>query len=273
MLIEDAGILRDRVVGTGAALSAPVSGSGTLASGAIFSDWVELDVSAELSKSLGVPVHVGNDANLGALAEWTFGAGRGAEHLAYVMLSAGIGAGLIVEGRLYQGATGTAGELGHVVVEPDGVVCRCGGRGCLESVAGADALVHALEHSHGTLILGDVLRLAESGDAGARRVIADAGRAVGRAVAALCSTLDPEVVVIGGEIAEAGDLLLDGIRESAERAMPPFAADSIRIVRGLLGPRAEVLGAIALALTSTPAPLPLPRTEAVQRLRRAESSG
>ncbi|MEA2445924.1 MAG: hypothetical protein QOJ12_3216 [Thermoleophilales bacterium] len=257
-LLRELGLSRDRIVGVGAAVSAPVrAGSGALASAAIFPGWVGVDVAAELGRRLRLPVAVGNDANLGALAEAMFGSGRGVENLVYVMLSAGVGAGLVLDGRLYEGDTGTAGELGHVVVAPDGLVCRCGNRGCLETVAGASAIVDALRHSHGPdVTLDEVLRLAEAGDAGACRVIADAGRAVGRALAAVCSVLDPRLVVAGGEVAAAGDLLIDSIRDAIEYATTPSTGQAVSVVRGELGARAEVLGAVALALGSTATHLP-----------------
>jgi hypothetical protein len=165
------------------------------------------------------------------------------------MLSAGVGAGIILDGRLYEGGTGTAGEIGHVVVDPGGQVCRCGNRGCLETVAGAVALTSSLRHTHGTRVnLDTVLRLTDDGDSGARRLIADAGEAVGRALAGVCSVLDPELIVIGGELAAAGDVLLDAIRETIERLTSPATGHSYSVQRGALGARAEALGAIALAM-------------------------
>jgi predicted NBD/HSP70 family sugar kinase len=256
--IAEAGLERARIVGVGAALSAPVSSrSRTLVWPTIFPGWFGLDVEAELRRRLALPVHVGNDANLGALAEATFGAGRGVDDLVYVMLTSGVGAGLVLGGRLYEGDTGTAGELGHVVVEPGGDVCRCGGRGCLETVAGAEAIVRPLRHSHGpSLTLADVVALALSGDAGAQRVIADAGRAVGSALAGICVVLNPRMIVVGGNVASASDLLLDGIRESLRRDTSPLVGPPVPVVRSGLSDRAEMLGAIALALTNTTVHLP-----------------
>ena len=255
--IAEAGLEPARIVGVGAALSAPVgSRSHTLAWPTIFPGWFGLDVEEELRRRLALPVHVGNDANLGALAEATFGAGRGLNDLVYVMLTSGVGAGLVLGGRLYEGGSGTAGELGHVVVEPGGLICRCGGRGCLETVAGAAAIVRPLRHSHGPdLTITDVIALAHGGDAGARRVIVDAGRAVGRALAGICVVLNPRLVIVGGDIASADDLLLDGIRESLQRDTSPLV-EPPPVVRSDLSERAEMLGAIALALTNTTGPLP-----------------
>jgi len=255
--IAEAGLEPARIAGVGVALSAPVgSRSRRLAWPTIFPAWFGLDVESELNRRLALPVYVGNDANLGALAEATFGAGRGVNDLIYVMLTSGVGAGLVLGGRLYEGDAGTAGELGHVVVEPGGLVCRCGGRGCLETVAGAAAIVRPLRHSHGPdLTLADVVAIASAGDVGARRVLADAGRAVGRSLAGICVVLNPRLVVVGGGIASASELLLEGIRESLQRDTSPLV-DPPPVVRSHLSERAEMLGAITLALTNTTVHLP-----------------
>ena len=122
---------------------------GTVGSTAILPGWIGMTAAAEMRRRLEIPVMVDNDANLGALAEAAFGAGRDAGDLIYLKVSAGIGAGLILNGRLYRGSAGLAGELGHVLVDPDGIVCRCGNRGCLETVAATGALVDLLRRSHG----------------------------------------------------------------------------------------------------------------------------
>jgi predicted NBD/HSP70 family sugar kinase len=196
-----------------------------------------------------MPVHVDNDANLGALAEFVLGAGRGAHELTYLMLSSGIGAGLVLDGRLYRGAGGTAGEMGHVVVDESGPICRCGNRGCLETFAGADALVELLRRSHGeSLTVEGMVALAGTGDLACRRVIADAGRAVGGAVAALCNQFNPDRVVVGGELANTGELLLDPIREAVARYAIPAAAKDVEVVQGALGDKAQMLGAVLLVV-------------------------
>ncbi len=151
-------------------------GDGTVGSSAILPGWIGMTAAAELRHRLDVPVMVDNDANLGALAEAAFGAGRDAGDLIYLKISSGIGAGLILNGRLYRGSAGLAGELGHVLVNPDGIVCRCGNRGCLETVAATGALVDLLRRSHGDdLTVDGMIEAARAGDAGCRRVIGDAG--------------------------------------------------------------------------------------------------
>jgi predicted NBD/HSP70 family sugar kinase len=251
-LVAEAGADQRRLLGVGVAVSAPiVSGpDGPRPAGL----WRGVDVVRELGSAFGVPVHLDNDANLGGMAEWIFGAGRGADNLVYVMMADGVGAGLIVDGRLHRGAHGGAGELGHVVVNPDGQVCRCGSRGCLETVSGTEALTASLRHSYGPdVTLPTVLNLVHTGDPGARRAVADAGRAVGKALAGICAVLDPQLVVVGGQLAAAGAPLLDGVREELSRWLPPTLGDGLSVLAGQLGVRAEVRGAIAMAGRQQPA--------------------
>jgi predicted NBD/HSP70 family sugar kinase len=195
-----------------------------------------------------------NDANLGALAEVRDGAGRGASNVLYLMLSAGIGAGLILDGKLFRGARGLTGELGHVVVEPEGRICRCGNRGCLETVASAPVLLDSLAPLRGHGVgLEDAVRLARDGDAGGRRLFADAGRAVGRAAGAICNVVNPEMVIVGGDMSVVGDVLVDAVREGISLSTIPAIGNETPVVPGLLGDRAEVLGAIGLVLAETQA--------------------
>ncbi|MCP2163191.1 ROK family transcriptional regulator [Goodfellowiella coeruleoviolacea] len=253
-LVAQVGLGIDRVLGAGVAVSTPVRVCAPAsAPRSVLTGWDDVNIAEELHARLGLPVHLGNDANLGAMAEWTFGAGRQVDDFIYVMLSDGVGAGLVLGGHLYEGAAGMAGELGHVVVTPDGFVCRCGNRGCLETVAGAGPLVAAMSHSRGAdLTLDDVVALCRDGDPGARRVVEDAGRAVGRALAGVCTVLDPRLVVVGGKTAPAGEPLLAGIRAVLARRLSPSINQAVRVVSGELGSRAEVLGAVALVTRSTP---------------------
>src|SRR5690349_12191749 len=192
--------------------------TGTVGSSVIVQGWAGLNAAEELTRRIDFHVSVDNDANLGALAEVTLGAGRGLQDVIYVKVSSGIGAGLVLGGRLHHGATGIAGEIGHVQVRQDGAVCRCGNRGCLETVASAGALLESLHPTHGSdLTVRAMLELARSGNPGAQRVIKDAGWAIGRAIADLSNSLNPEAIVVGGDLSAAGAPLLDGIRESVDR--------------------------------------------------------
>jgi predicted NBD/HSP70 family sugar kinase len=248
--LHDLGVQPDRLAAVGVSLPAPVDpSSGLPLSRALLPSWAGVGVGAELATRLGTRVTVDNDANLETLAEWRHGAGAGSEDLIYVKLSHGIGAGLVLGGRLRRGAAGMAGELGHVRVRDDGVVCRCGNRGCLGTVASVTALIELLRGIHGPdLDLDGVLALLGRGDAGARRTVADAGRALGMALGTLCNLVNPELIVVGGELSGDESPLLDGVREGIDRYAVPAAAEAVTVRAGALGRRAVLLGAVTAAL-------------------------
>jgi glucokinase-like ROK family protein len=251
-VLVDAGVERNRVIGAGMALSAPIDRHKGVVGSTVLPNWAGIQAGEELSRRLEIPVELDNDANLGALAEVSFGAGRGLADVIYVMMASGLGAGLVLGGRLYHGATGIAGELGHVQVRPEGAVCRCGSRGCLETVASTGALLSLLRPTHGPeLTQREMLDLVAAGDLAAKRVVNDAGRAVGRAVADLCNFLNPAAIIVGGELSVAGDALLDGVREEIDRYSLPGAAQAVEVKAGILGERAEVLGALAVVIADT----------------------
>jgi predicted NBD/HSP70 family sugar kinase len=167
----------------------------------------------------------------------------------YLKLATGIGAGIVIDGRLFEGAGGTAGEIGHTTIDETGDICRCGNRGCLETYAGAAAIASLLSRSFGEELDPEaVVVRAAAGDPGCRRAIADAGRHIGVAVANLCNLVNPERIVVGGSTGQAGALLLDPLRESVSLRAIPSAAEDVSIVPGELGERAELLGAVALVL-------------------------
>lgn len=251
--IAEAGVPRDRVIGVGMGLPGPFHAvTGQFGDSTILPGWVGVDAARSVSEALSLPVRVENDANLGALSEWRWGAGRGCGDMTYVKMATGIGAGLIIRGQAYRGFGGTAGELGHTVIDPTGPICRCGNRGCLEMLTGSPSVLEALRPTHGSdLTVEQAIELAHGGDVGCRRAIADAGQAVGAALATLCNLLNPERVVVGGELGAAGELLLPSLREALRRGTIRSAADDVQVVAGELGPRAEVLGALALAITSS----------------------
>ncbi len=248
--LDQADADRDRVLGVGLGLPGPIHRlTGTIGSPAILPGWVGVHVTDQMTQRLGLPVHVDNDANLGALSEFQWGAGRGSAALAYLKVATGIGAGMVVDGRLFRGTGGTAGEIGHTTIDENGPICRCGRRGCLETFAAGPALVELLRPSLGPdLTVEGVLERASEGDPGCQRAIADAGRHIGAALGNLCNLINPERIVVGGTLGAAGDLLLDPIREAVERAAIPSAADDVDIVPAVLGERAELLGAIGLVL-------------------------
>ncbi|MFD0040858.1 ROK family transcriptional regulator [Streptomyces anulatus] len=250
-LIAATGIGPDKVIGIGLGVPGPIDvESGTLGSTSILPGWTGINPSEELSGRLGVPVYVDNDANLGALGELVWGSGRGVKDLAYIKVASGVGAGLVIDGTIYRGPGGTAGEIGHITLDESGPVCRCGNRGCLETFTAARYVLPLLQPSHGPgLTMERVVQLAREGDPGCRRVIGDVGRHIGSGVANLCNLLNPSRVVLGGSLAEAGELVLGPIRDSVSRYAIPSAARQLSVLPGALGGRAEVLGALALVLS------------------------
>jgi predicted NBD/HSP70 family sugar kinase len=203
--------------------------------------------AAAVAERLGVPVLVENDANLATLGEASYGAGRGHDSLIYLKLGHNVGAGVVIGGRLHRGASGFAGELAHVRVRADGDVCICGGRGCLAEIVGLSLLDFAQRSYEQRLALPQVLALVAEREPAVRRVFADLGRLVGEPLASLCTLLDPAAVVIDGSLGAAGQYVLAGIRESINRHTVPIVADSVQVIPGELGDRAELLGGAALA--------------------------
>jgi predicted NBD/HSP70 family sugar kinase len=249
-LLEQLGASRSAVVGVGLGLSGPIDPrTGQVASSTILPGWVGVRAREAMTAALDLPVLVDNAANLAALGETLWGAAQGCSHMAYVQVGTGIGAGLLLDDRIYRGLCGTVGEIGHIVVDPHGTLCRCGSRGCLETVAGLEALVDLARRQHGPRLHADeFLALVSAGDVGATRLVADAGAAVGIAVATLCNLLGPQRVIIGGQLAAAGDLLLEPIRQAVAHRAIETVAKGVEILGGQLGDRAETMGAIALAL-------------------------
>ncbi|MDR5675949.1 MAG: ROK family protein [Armatimonadota bacterium] len=221
--------------------------------------WRDVPLRGMLEERLGRPVVLENDANAAAVGEWWCGAGRGSRHLVYVTVSTGVGGGLVLDGRLYRGATDTAGEIGHVLVDPEGPVCSCGRRGHLEGIASGPAIarwVHERirEGRPSVLATGrpfsarEVAEAAEAGDALAREAFERAGRYLGWTVAGLLNLLNPEVVVIGGGVARAGRWLFDPLREAAREASFERPWQAARIVPAALGDRAGLVGAAYVAM-------------------------
>jgi glucokinase-like ROK family protein len=249
-VLEEAGAERARVLGVGMGLPGPINrATGAVGSSSILPGWVGVDAAAELERRLRLPVHVENDANLGVLAEFVWGSGKGHTDIIYIKLSSGVGAGLLLGGRLHEGAGGTAGEIGHTPAQQGTAICRCGSRGCLETVASARAIAEQLSASRGEPVSKEqLLQLTADGDPAAARLIAEAGREIGVALAGLCNLLNPDCVIIGGDLSAAGELITEPVRESIRRYAIASAAEQVSVVAGILGERAELLGALALVL-------------------------
>lgn len=247
--LESLGSSIDELLGIGLALPAPVDeATGMLSVRGLMRGWDNLHIGQIMSKRLSRPVVVDNDANLAALAEHDFGAAADVQDSIFVRASYGTGAGIVINGRLHRGYAGTAGEIGHVQVDPSGPICRCGNRGCLETVVGSTALLEMLRASHGPLTLRDVVARALEGDPGCRRVIADAGESIGEVVASTASMVNPQRIVVGGELAETGDILIAPMRDAIMRQVVPNTIAPVEVVPAALGHRAEIVGALAAAL-------------------------
>ncbi|MBX0299032.1 ROK family transcriptional regulator [Cryobacterium sp. 1639] len=248
-MAESVGTGLDEVLAVGVGLAAPIDpGTGLIATRGLMRGWDGVPVADELETRLRRPVFVDNEANLGALGEYRMGAAQGVRQAAYLRVSHGVGAGLIIDGRVYRGGSGKAGEIGHLTLDEQGQVCRCGNRGCLETLVGAAALAAKFPGSHTQVKLRDIVLRANAGDAAARRVIADAGRHLGVALAGLSNLVDPHRIVVGGELAEADEMLLSPLRHALERSTLATASGVPDVVKGELGERAEVLGAVLYAI-------------------------
>ncbi len=211
-----------------------------------------------LSERFGVPLMVDNDANLGALAEHWWGAGRGVDDFAYIKLATGIGSGHIIRGEIYRGATGVAGEIGHTAIDPSGKPCICGLRGCLVTMIGTPALLERAEEllkEHPKSVLaGDSFNIRDledaalNGDQVALQVAQEAAGHLGIVVAGLLNLLNPSMVVVGGDLVGLGELLLVPLRETARSRTLVSSVKAAEIRTSELGLRSVAIGAATLVL-------------------------
>ncbi|MFC3997784.1 ROK family protein [Nocardiopsis sediminis] len=242
------------VVSVAASVPGPVDlATGEIGTVTCMPRWAGFRPAAALAERLSLPVTAENDANLSALAETATGSGAGVEHLIYVQLGEGVGAGIVVGGRLFRGAGGTAGEIGHIGLDERGQVCRCGNRGCLETQVGAPYLLGMLPQQAtggAPTTVAELVRAAGDGDPGCRRIVAEAGTALGRGLAILANTFNPEMVIVGGALTGAGDALLAPVRRTMELGTLGSALRDLRIVPGALGDQAALRGALRLAAAS-----------------------
>jgi predicted NBD/HSP70 family sugar kinase len=212
----------------------------------------------QMAARYGVPLMVDNDANLGALAENWWGVGKGADDIAYIKVATGIGSGHVINGEIYRGATGVAGEIGHISIDPQGKKCICGLQGCLVTMVGGPALVAraselSAEFPDSPLAgkinsVNDIEKAALNGDPLALLVAQEAANNLGRAIAGLMNLLNPSLVILGGDLAELGDLLLDPLRETVKSRTLVSSVAAARITVSDLGPRSVAMGAATLVL-------------------------
>lgn len=250
-MVRNGGVEAARVRIVGIGVPAPLNTStARLIAPPVMPGWHEVPLRELLEQALGRPVLLENDANLGALAEQRWGAARGLLNAAYIHLgAAGIGGGLILDGKLYRGHIGSAGEIGHITIDEAGPVCRCGSNGCLEAIAGIPALLaRAAQLGLAVRTSGELVALAYAGNTIAKQIIAEFGAHLGVAVASLLNLLNPGGVVIGGELAGAGDLLLEPLRATLARRGLAVASERVVLLSGSLGPDVIAMGAAGLAI-------------------------
>ncbi|RXZ70314.1 ROK family protein [Agromyces albus] len=259
--LTTAGGDRGRLLAVGFGLPGQIDPSDGVVFGALADQpWHGVNALEEMSARLGVPVLLENNVRLETLAERRWGAARDAANVLYVNISSGLAVGIVVEGMLYRGAVGGAGEFGHVSIDINGPACRCGNRGCLVLYAGGPALRHRLRDVIGEGgRLADIVSAARSGNRAVGNVLADVGVVVGRELASVCNLLNPELVVVGGETASSGNVLLEPLRESLVRhTLAPRGAPQVVASQLPDGANAGALGGIALVLegvSSSPAAL------------------
>ncbi len=257
----------EQLMGVGVSCGGPLdTKTGTIFAPPNLPGWTAVPVKKILEESFKMPVLVENDANATALAEWKFGAGRGAKNIVFLTMGTGIGGGLILDGRLYRGTNDLAGEMGHQTLLMNGPLCGCGKRGCLEALASGPAIARLARESmmYGrhkrVLILAEgnpeaitakhVVDAAKEGDAFAIQILEEAGTYMGLGIANLIQILNPERVIIGTIAVHAGDLVMNPIRAAVEEFAWKRSLSVCTIVPAELGDRSQDLAGIALVLES-----------------------
>jgi len=263
LLLQEAELGREEVKAIGIGCGGPLDRRrGIILTAPNLPGWDDLPLAEYFEKSFGAPAYLDNDVNLAALGEARRGAGKGVDDLAYFNIGTGIGGGIIIGGKLYRGC-GNAGEFGHQIIEPNGPTCLCGKRGCLESLASGtsiarrakeylavhwDSLIVRMAGTVDKVTAESVAQAAREGDELAQRIWRETGEYLGLGVANVVNILNPRRVVLGGGVIEAGDLILDPVRQTVrERAMTQLAED-VQIVPGALSDQAGIIGAICLAI-------------------------
>jgi predicted NBD/HSP70 family sugar kinase len=249
------------VIGVGLGIPAPITRDGVIGSSTLLPSWANFEAGSAFATRLdAVPVFVDNDASLGALGEYVFGAGRerrgviGSHEMTYVKVATGIGAGMVRDGHVHRGAGGTAGEIGHITLDyKNETLCPCGNHGCLELYAGGEALLQKARTRRPDLTgLADLVNRAKTGDPFCESVIKDAGDYLGIALGTLVNLNSPDNIVIGGELSDAEEILLRRIRDKISGAAMPPAANAVTISAASLKSWSSAWGAAALVLKTTP---------------------
>ncbi len=261
-LLQEQGLSISDLSAIGIGVPGPViTEAGMVVSPPIMPGWDRYPIRASLEKKWGCPVTLNNDAELGALGEWAYGAGRGEKNIAYIKVGSGVGAGLMLNKQIYGGTTGAAGEIGHLTIDENGPLCNCGNHGCLEAFAGGHAIARqaqALAQSgKRTLLAGlppetitarEVAEAARRGDLYAQEILSRAGTYIGIAIAGLINLFNPSVVIIGGGVAQVGDMLTTPIRQAVRERAMRASEQGVRITTAMLGRRSILIGATVQAV-------------------------
>jgi predicted NBD/HSP70 family sugar kinase len=245
--LEELGAKRADVRHTGVGVPAPLA-RGVVQSPGILPGWISLDATAVSSELLGGPVTADNDANLAALAEFRRGSWDPDSSLVFLKVASGVGAGIILSGQIQRGASGMAGEIGHITIDETGPYCRCGNRGCLEAYVSVTHVLSVLHPTMPGITFNDVLRQAREGHPAAVRALEDVGSRLGYALSGVVNLLAPGAVIVGGEMSGAGELLLAPLRTSLRRYCLAAVASDTQVLITPLGEDASVIGALDVAL-------------------------
>ena len=264
-LIQQSGLGMADVHAVGVGVPGPVVvEKGSVVAPPIMPGWDDFPIREHLQKIWSTRVTLNNDAELGALGEWAYGVGRGLSHLLYIKVGYGVGAGLLFNGHIYHGATGSAGEIGHIAIDSDGPLCTCGNRGCLESLSSGKAIAEKARDvlstgnhtqltaaaNNGEITARDVAHAAQHGDLVAQEILQEAGEYLGTALASMVNLINPQMIIIGGGVSQVGDLLLGPVRRVVKERSLQAAAQDLRINAAVLGRRATSMGAVVSALSS-----------------------
>jgi glucokinase len=259
-LLARAAAKKEPVKRIGVGCAGPVDiGAGKVFNPPNLPGWSEVSLVERVEAALGLPAVLENDANAAALGEFRYGAGRGARSLVYLTVSTGIGGGIILDGKVWHGLKDSAGEVGHMTVFPDGPLCGCGNRGCLEAISSGTSIARrarqALESGRPTRLRelpepksADVVRLAREGDTIAREVWDESVKYLGIGVAAVITILAPERVVLGGGVTKAGDFLFDPLRAEVRGRVKLVPVELVPILPAALEGDVGILGAAAVAM-------------------------
>ena len=263
-LLKRRGLSTTDLAAIGVGVPGPViAEKGMVMAPPIMPGWDRYPIRATLESQWGTAVTLNNDAELGALGEWAYGAGRGERNLAFIKVGSGIGAGLIINQQIYGGTTGSAGEIGHLTIDENGPRCTCGNHGCLEAFAGGHAIAAQArklaasgkrtllsEKSLESITARDVAEAARRGDLTAQEIIQRSGTFIGIAIAGLINLFNPSTVIIGGGVAQVGDLLTGPIRQAVRERSLRASEHGVRITTAMLGRRSSLIGALVQAINA-----------------------